>query len=46
MGMAARDERIVAAESGFLNGLLRFDRSMATALDNLDDDIAWHPANS
>jgi len=44
MGMAARDERIVAAESGFLNGLLRFDRSMATALDNLDDDIAWHPA--
>jgi hypothetical protein len=44
MGMAARDERITAAESGFLNGLLRFDRSMGSALEGLDDDIAGHPA--
>jgi hypothetical protein len=44
MSETAYDERIAAAESGFLNGLLRFDRSMATALENLDDDIAWQPA--
>lgn len=44
MGTAAHDERIAAAESGFLNGLLRFNRSMGTALDDLDDDIAWQPA--
>lgn len=44
MGMTAYDERIAAAESGFLNGLLRFDRSMATALEHLDDDVAWQPA--
>jgi hypothetical protein len=44
MSMTAYDERIAAAESGFLNGLLRFDRSMATALEDLDDAIAWQPA--
>jgi hypothetical protein len=44
MAMTAHDERIAAAEAGFLNGLLRFDRSMATALENLDEDVAWQPA--
>ena len=44
MSMPAHDERIAAAEGGFLNGLLRLDRSMVTALENLDDDIAGRPA--
>ena len=44
MSMTTYDERIGAAEAGFLNGLLRFDRSMTTALEGLDDDIAWRPA--
>ncbi|PXX71253.1 hypothetical protein DFR70_101675 [Nocardia tenerifensis] len=38
IAMSSYSDRVRAAVSGSVNGLLRFDRSMVTSLDGLDDD--------
>ncbi|ASF07803.1 hypothetical protein NBRGN_060_01380 [Nocardia brasiliensis NBRC 14402] len=41
--LSTYDDRVSAAVSGSLNGLLRFDRSMVTSLDALEPDDAAQP---
>ncbi|WP_135231310.1 hypothetical protein [Nocardia sp. CS682] len=43
VAISSYSDRVAAAVSGSLNGLLRFDRSMVTSLDGLEHDEAEQP---